>query len=82
MDTLSKARLDGTALAMMSNTYFFELRNPIHPSLKFIGNGRVKAIIINEDSSPELLIQPEDGTLPEYHPIDELSFSPALSVAS
>lgn len=80
MSTFSKASLDGCALAMMSNTYFFELRNPIHPLCKTIGNARVIAVVINESSSPELLVQPE-GEDPAFYHIDELTFSSSLSVA-
>ncbi len=80
MSTLSKASLDGRALAMMSNTYFFELRNPIHPLCKTIGNARVTAVVINESSSPELLVQPE-GEEPAFYRIDELSFSSVLPLA-
>ena len=80
MITLSKASLDGRALAMMSNTYFFELRNPIHPLFKTIGNARVTAVVINESLSPELLVQPESED-PAFYRIDELSFSSALPLA-
>lgn len=80
MGTVSKASLDVQALAMMSNTYFFELTNPIHPLLKTIGNARVTAVVINELSSPELFVQPE-GEEPAFYHIEELSFSPALALA-
>ena len=80
MSTLSKASLDGIALAMMSNTYFFELKNPIHPLLKTIGNARVTAVVINESSQPELLLHAE-GQEPEFHHFNELKFSPVLSAA-
>jgi hypothetical protein len=80
MGTESKASLDRLALAMMSKTYFFELTNPLHPLLKTIGNARVTAVVINESSSPELLLQP-DGEEPAFYHVEELSFSPALAIA-
>lgn len=81
MGTFSKASWDGCALAMMSETYFFELRNPLHPLLKTIGNCRVVGVVINETALPELLIHPEGQDTPEFHSIDELIFPSALSVA-
>jgi len=74
MDMVLKASLDRQALAMMSKTYFFELANPFHPLLKTIGNARVTAVVINESSIPELLIQPDDQE-PNYYSLEALSFS-------
>jgi hypothetical protein len=80
MNGFPKQSYDGFALAMMSNIYFFELKNPILPSLKTIGNARVTAVVINEFSLPELLVHP-DGKDPVFYCIDEVSFSPAISLA-
>lgn len=81
MTTVSKASLDDRALAMMSNTYFFELRNPIHPLLKTVGNARVIGVVINESCAPELLLK-SDREDPAFYSIDDLSFSSAISLAS
>lgn len=70
------------AMAMMSNSYFFELRNPLHPLLKTIGNARVIGVLINESSPAELLIKPDGNEDPEFHHIDELVFSPPISMVS
>ena len=80
MSDLSKASLDGIALAMLTNTYFFEFKNPILPSLKVIGNARVIAVIINESSQPELLLKVE-GKESEFHHFNELSFSSLFAIA-
>jgi len=80
MSNVSKASLDSRALAMMSKTYFFEQKNPIHPMFKTIGNARVAAVVINETTPPELLLQGE-GDDPAYYHMEELSYSSALQLA-
>lgn len=81
MGNLSKASLDAGALAMMSNTYFFELRNPIHPLLKTIGNARVVCVEIHESDSPALGLSCPDDEHIHMYSIHELSISPALALA-
>lgn len=82
MHTTTKSSLDSLALSMISNTYFFELKNPIYPSLKNIGNARVVSVEIHELDSPALaLSSPGDEYICMYS-IHELSFSASLSVAS
>ena len=81
MSTLSKASLDSRALAMMSNTYFFELKNPLHPLLKTIGNARVVCVEIHESDSPALGLSCPDDEHIHMYSIHELSFSSALPLA-
>lgn len=79
MTTVNKTSLDVCALAMMSNTYFFEHRLPLHSSLQVIGDARVTAVVINENAPPELLLHPVSGDYQSFYPIQDLSFSPSLS---
>lgn len=81
MGALFDASLAGRSLAMMSETYFFELVNPIHPSLKTIGNARVVGVIINESSPPELLLNVPNSEYVDSHSMDNLIISPALAAA-
>lgn len=80
MDTAYKSSLDNCALSMMSKMFFFELCDPIHPSLKVIGEARVTGVVIHELSPPELLIKSDEDD-PEYYLISDLLISPALSIA-
>jgi hypothetical protein len=80
MDTVLKASLDCHALAMMSNTYYFELKNPLHSMWKTIGHARVTAVVIHESLPPELLLQPQ-GQDAAFYCIDELTVSSALPLA-
>jgi hypothetical protein len=79
MTTVSKTSLDVCALAMISNTYFFEHRNPLYPILEVIGDARVTAVLINENSPPELLLEPILGEDQNFYPIQYLSFSSSLA---
>jgi hypothetical protein len=80
MVAVSKSALDAHALAMMSSTYYFELKNPAHTMWKTIGHARVTAVVIHESLPPELLVQPQ-GQDPAFYCIDELTVSSALSLA-
>lgn len=81
MGTASKASLDVQALAMMSNTYFFEYVNAPHELLIKVGEGRVVGVVINESSEPELLLSVVGSKFIESYAINELSISPALALA-
>lgn len=81
MSNQSKVSLDSRALSMMSNTYFFELKKPIHPLLKTIGNARVVLVEIHESDSPAVgLCCPDDDNIQIYS-IHELTFSDPVSIA-
>lgn len=80
MDTTSKASLDCLALSMMSNMYFFQHTDPLYSSFCVIGYARVSAVLINEDSPPQLLIHPVAEEDPVFYSISDLSFSSPVSL--
>lgn len=81
MTTVNKTSLDVCALAMMSNTYFFQHRNPLHSSLHVIGEARVTAVVIHENAPPDILLHPVSDDYQSFYPIQDLSFSSSLSAA-
>lgn len=80
MDIAHKTALDQKALAMVSNTYFFENLKALHPSHKTIGTARVSGVVIHEDAAPELLLLDDSG-VPEFYPMTDLRYSYPLAVA-
>lgn len=78
MIALSKSFLDDRALSMMSNRYFFEFHHPSYPFLNKSFSARVIAVVINEASCPELLLDSQDEH-PDYYPIDQLVISSTSS---
>lgn len=82
MDNLEIARLTGQALAMVSQTYFFELAHPAFPSENMLGNCRVVGFAIDETSSLELLLLQAGEENPDYYPMSQLTISAALQQAA
>jgi hypothetical protein len=81
MSNESKLFLDACAFQMLSNTYYFELSNPNHPSLTVLGDCRVVSIEIHETDTPALGLSNTEDEYVHIYSIHELSFSPALSIA-
>lgn len=76
MIAMSKSFLDNSALSMMSKTYHFDIFYEGELALlNHSINARVIAVVINETSSPELLLQP-DNELPFFESMDQLVFTP------
>ena len=74
MNTPEIAAKVGKALAMLSNSYAFELIKPTHESLRMLGNCRVVSVIVDEDDIPALgLRSPDDADdYVDYYSIDDL----------
>ena len=75
MDKVEIARLTGQALAMMSNTYFFEIAHPAFPSVNMLGNCRVVGYAIDEAANLELLLLLEGEQNPDFYAMSELTIS-------
>ena len=82
MSNESKSDLDARALSMLSNMYYFENLNPVHPSLKSLGNCRVVCIEIHEIDSPALGLACSGDEYVDMYSIHELSFSTPLAISA
>lgn len=81
MSTEFKSSLDFRALAMLSNTYFVQHLNPVHPSLKVLGNCRVVCIEIHETDSPAIGLACPDDDYVDMYSIHELTFAAPVAIA-
>lgn len=74
MNTPEIAAKVGQALAMLSNSYNFEMKHPRHESFRVLGACRVVSVIVDEADIPALGLRspqdPEDYI--DYYSIDEL----------
>jgi hypothetical protein len=82
MSTEPKASLDGRALAMLSNTYFVQHLNPVHPLLKTFGNCRVVCVEIHETDSPAIGLSCPDDDYVHMYSIHELSFTAPVAISA
>lgn len=82
MDKLEIARLTGQALAMVSETYFFELAHPAFPLVNMLGNCRVVGFAIDETAKLELLLLQDGEENPDFYAMSELTISAALQHAA
>ncbi len=73
MKNIHSKKLDKIALEMLSNSYFFKYQNPILNCIEVLGNCRVSAVLINEDSSPELLLNFQDSS--SFYHMEDLHIS-------
>jgi hypothetical protein len=72
-------KLNTIALEMLANNYFFKCNDSFYPAPRLLGDCHVCAVVINENSAPEILLLKSGSDNPDFYHLEDLEVSLSVS---